>query len=135
MSDESELSYMAGFFDGEGCMGVYWDKIKNNKKRYYPMIKLTNNNKSILKEFEDRFEGGIYKHHTSRQCWDWVIKGGKKTTYFLEIMTPYLRQKKEQAETLMEFCNTITPGNTPITPELQIYREKLSNKLKRLKKT
>ena len=39
-------SYLAGFFDGEGCV----QKNKNQTGRYYPYLDITNTNTKVLEE-------------------------------------------------------------------------------------
>ena len=135
MSEELELAYFAGFFDGEGCIGLYWI---TSKKGYQPQTQLGNTNKPILKAFQARF-GGIVRSCKvkpfQRPTWQWSINGGgAKIAYFLKAILPYLRQKKEEAETMLEYIDTITTTTKPIPPELQEIRKKLSERLKELKR-
>ena len=135
MNNKEGLCYLAGFFDGEGSIGLYWNKAQ---KIYVPIIQVSNTNKTIIKELQDKFGGYVNSRQRKasyKLIWDWNIRDGKKRIpYFIETMTPYLRQKKEEAKTLMEFCNTLTKGGKTITPKLQAYRKKLAEELKSLKR-
>lgn len=43
-----DWSYIAGFFDGEGCI----QKNKNQTGRYYPYLDITNTNVKVLEEIQ-----------------------------------------------------------------------------------
>lgn len=58
------LQYLAGFFDGEGCIGIY----KNGEKNYYLTTQLAQNcgagSKIIFDEMINRFGGACHKQNT-----------------------------------------------------------------------
>ena len=52
-SMSTDLAYLAGFFDGEGSLGVW-----GRKHRYFAMS-LPNSNRAILESFHSRFGGSL----------------------------------------------------------------------------
>jgi len=104
-----ELAYLAGFFDGEGC--VTFLQIGTNRK-IYPQISIGNTKKYVLDYIQNSLGGSISFCrsaflNTTRDApmWRWAVAGVRATeilTYFL----PYLRIKKDQAEIVIEFANT-----------------------------
>lgn len=137
MSEEQELAYLAGFWDGEGSFGIYWHK---GSSRHFATVQMTNTDHKIVQTFHERFGGRIHlygqKGHQNKH-WHWSLNAStNKIRVFLLAMTPYLRQKKEEAETLMEFCNTISVDHKgrAVSPEVIEYRYKLAARIKDLKR-
>jgi hypothetical protein len=95
-----ELAYIAGLFDGEGCISMMGPHL---------IIIISNTFKESL-EFVDRvfgiLGGGICEMHPSKKVklvhsnykrrYDWRIRG-KNAARILELLLPYLIIKKEQA--------------------------------------
>lgn len=131
--------YLAGFFDGEGCIGVY---ANGRKDGYNLSVQITQNKtkdstpllKLILKEF-----GGSLSD-TSKKAWIYQCSG-EKAVRFLKFLMPALRLKREQAQMAVDWhinresINRNDEGR--ILPrsrnQFQIDRE-VSTELKRLKR-
>jgi hypothetical protein len=92
------LEYLAGFFDGEGCVGVY---PAHQGASYHLMVQITQNSTraadALLREISDRFGGsvGVVETRKHRQL-HWSI-GGDRGALFLESILPYLVLKLDQA--------------------------------------
>jgi len=100
---KDDLAYYAGFFDGEGSIMI----THRTKKHYHTLeIRITNTNYQVLKQFEDCFGGGVYKgsviNWRYKPRWQWCISASKALA-FLKLIYPYLRLKKKEAETAIEF--------------------------------
>jgi hypothetical protein len=54
---EVELAYAAGFFDGEGTVGLYWQK----PGRFHPTCGMSNTDRSIVQWYADNFGGTVYE--------------------------------------------------------------------------
>ena len=98
----AELSYMAGFFEGEGCVSAvkyasYPLKI-GRKPTLVLMCRVGNTEKDALELFERRFGGKIRVWHRNpkwKDIWIWNIYA-KKALNFLETIEPYLKTKRKQ---------------------------------------
>jgi hypothetical protein len=96
-----QLNYIAGFFDGEGCIFI-----KAIKNKCIPPLKtigvtITNNNPAVLKFIQKKFGGNIILKRNSA----WQLYSHPKIEYFLRAVIPYLKIKKEQAEVALKFIN------------------------------
>lgn len=98
----SKIAYIAGFFDGEGCIRI--KKANQGGNSYFVIAHITNSNISILQQIQDLFGGAIRKQE----------KGVNKTVYnlcistseavdFLKTLSPFLQEKKEQALLAIKF--------------------------------
>lgn len=97
----TELAYMAGFFDGEGSLGVW----KTGRGYGYFSMQLTNTNRELVDLFFDRFGGSV----TTRSPNIPSNKLSKKTQYIWKAysekawdayyaLEPYLREKRWKGE-------------------------------------
>lgn len=109
------LAYLAGFIDGEGCIGLiktrgYGKRAENTTPYYLVNISATNCIKAPLELLMECFGGGVYMHHRpsakDKDCWRWTIRA-KKAVMAIKDLYPYLRVKKPQAEQCLKFAATI----------------------------
>jgi len=100
--------YLAGFFDGEGCITLTKCGIsKTGVQKYRVEIQVTNTVKTPLIEYEKLFGGSIHKQvrdHPLRDCYKWTVTN-KKAHKFLSTMIPYLIIKKDEALIALEWCS------------------------------
>lgn len=94
---DMKYAYIAGFFDGEGCIGVY------RNGRYYNAflrIEIANVDRTSLQFVKSILGGSIIdKPPTSercKMCYRWKL-GGTLAAEALEKLLPYLIIKKERA--------------------------------------
>jgi hypothetical protein len=90
----AELGYLAGFFDGEGCIdgnrrGAAWGL----------RVSASNTDERPLRRLQSVFGGSIYSKRQGdrRSCSVWQASG-RKAARFLEVLLPYLVVKRAQAE-------------------------------------
>jgi len=110
MTKKEQLLYMAGFFDGEGCVGL-------NKCRslgathafpYRVEVQISQVRKEPLEMFQKRYGGGIYltKRSLKNPNWQdvhhWVI-GDRAAEKCLRDMLPHLTLKKDKARLCLEW--------------------------------
>lgn len=106
----TDLAYVAGLFDGEGCISV---RLRNDKaKRSHKLvISVTNTNREVLGWLHSHFQGTIGKCTSSKttrtQCYQWYI-GSRKAQVFLRAILPYLHIKREQAMLAIAFQDRMT---------------------------
>ena len=103
----ANLAYMAGFFDGEGTIGLGNRSGRPNQYRVY--ISIANTNEWIIRWFQFNFGGHIAFEDKQSQnpnwqdAWRWSITGGQQALKFLQAICPYLILKKLQAELAIIF--------------------------------
>src|SRR3989304_1851117 len=97
-----DIAYFAGFFDGEGSVGIYYThRIKGPSCR----ISLCNNDPRPLQKALELFGGKIrprFRKFRADKCgirnnWEWYA-WGKQAEKFLLAVLPHLLIKKNQAE-------------------------------------
>lgn len=95
LTERELLIYLAGYFDGEGCVSVQ----KATKKYPYLQVQVASGDKEIIEKYFEVFGGHLYKEKggTNRQLYRWTI-GGAKAQEVLKILLPFLFAKKAQAE-------------------------------------
>ena len=107
---ETDKAYIAGLFDGEGSVSILSTMQKNLKefkrgRKLTLLAYVTNTNEDILNWLNKIF-GGNKKFKASglgkKPCFRWQV-GTRTAKEFLEIIYPYLKIKKRQAEIGIEF--------------------------------
>lgn len=98
----SRIAYLAGFFDGEGCIRIKKASKKGNS--YYLWVAVTNSNRSILEEYENLFGGKIRKaeRRVNKDIYHWLITASEAYDY-LKIVRNFLREKQAQADLAMQY--------------------------------
>ena len=105
--------YIAGFFDGEGSIGIYprsWNR--NHTIRYYVLVvslgQSGENGRSLLTKLAESFGGSVYQNTQNgakKVMWKWNVSANKGKE-FLNWMLPYLYIKREEALLGIEFQET-----------------------------
>ena len=92
-------AYLAGFFDGEGCIGIY----QSGNKNFHLRTQLVQSESALVTtmftELHARF-GGNFRGHFSpngRSKYNLQLNGNEAVN-FLEAVLPYLTLKRAQAE-------------------------------------
>lgn len=123
---EIEKAYIAGFFDGEGCI-IVRAAIRKNKTTYELMISVGQNDTSVLKYIQRFFGGRIanpsYEFRKKNQTPDLRMES-KKAADFLRTMLPYLRVKKPQAELALKFQELVFPRGKCRSVDLENMEER-----------
>ena len=91
-ASREELAYIAGFFDGEGC-------ITTSSGSNTLTVSASNTIRAPLEFIQRVFEGHVTIHKYSKPrnvLYDWVIYG-QNAAEMLQWLLPYLIVKKEQA--------------------------------------
>ena len=103
MADQSELSYFAGFFDGEGCVAMY-------RRKY--VVSLTNTDVRPLVRAKELWGGSIVcqkkevRKGAIQDLWRWQIYG-HKSRKFLEDIRQFTKIKCDQIDCYLETLNLI----------------------------
>lgn len=135
---EVEAAYLAGLFDGEGCVGYYKRADKSCRYSYVSLVCISQTDFRPIMWLHEKIGFGSVitkqgKKHIEHQ---WTTNKRQYVYEFLEAIKPYLILKKEQAEVLMTHIES--EGFEPykrgsVTPEVMIAREATYKKLRTLK--
>lgn len=129
MVSETDLSYMAGFFDGEGCIGIYM------RKAWTAQVTVSQIDTDVLDDFMvlsgNVFMTKVNGGHVSNYTWY-----GRAAIQVVRSLHPYLRVKKDQAELFLEYAKyteQIIPGQH-FTPEIRSRIGEIAQELRDLKR-
>ena len=90
---EVDCAWLAGFFDGEGCIiGVF-----SKRKGYHLLVSIGQKDERPLLWIKRRFGGWIERGKEGGRVHMWRTSHANARA-FLEAIAPYLRVKKERAE-------------------------------------
>ena len=135
------LEYLAGFFDGEGCITLC-----DGKRKYNLKCICGNTVKESVELFQERFGGKVYLQDRPfnkpnwKVLWKWVVTDSLADAFIREIL-PYLRIKRAVAELALEFrAIPLKPkGNFKsgdyrliVKAEIQSKRDTVVNRLRSL---
>jgi hypothetical protein len=127
--------WLAGFFDGEGCVYLQASFRRNRKlPRFSLQVCITQNDQNILEKIKSEYGGQVYKH-SGKRCYRWRVVS-VSALKFLEVMLPYVLIKKEQVVLAIQFAKTLRHenlGSIGMGPEVNSLRMGICNRLKELK--
>jgi hypothetical protein len=125
---KAEPAYMAGFFDGEGCIRVN-KTCTPTTTTYHLIATIANNDRSVLDSCLAIYGGDVRKKG-KRECFSWSLFNKVNIKQFLLDTLPYLVVKREEALAAMKFIDL---GHKTICPEKReiLYQELIA--LKKLK--
>jgi len=113
-----DINYIAGFFDGEGNINIYKTDTENIRKvqqlrnpKYELSVSMFNTDKGVIEWIHSIFGGSFMtrnrintKSYNKKWKESYTIRlTANQAKSFLEIMYPYLRVKKTQAEIAIKF--------------------------------
>ncbi len=107
MNDLTEVqkAYIAGFFDGEGCISISKYQGKNNRTPVYS-LQVVIVQKGIDALFEMYELVGVGSFHERKKyhvgTYEWRIPPIDAADFLKEIL-PYLKSKKQEAEIAIEY--------------------------------
>jgi hypothetical protein len=128
---EVEKAYLAGFFDGEGCISIVarMDKKKAKTPSYQVDVVIGQRDIRTLHDLQQMTGiGKVYENAGGRGCASWRITH-IQTRDFLSVLLPYLRNKKQEAVLAIEFVDTFNrstrDSSQDTTAEKECYRQEL----------
>lgn len=144
---EIDLAYMAGTFDGDGSVSIIRRKSKNGQNfEYFALAQMEKVSPVLPTFFYNTFGGqlivnkpNVGKDGILRQgTYQWKSPKGEKCKEILLKLLPYLCQKKQQVQLVIDYINSnpFVRGNR-LTAAQHKARDVFFNKLKimRLKDT
>lgn len=106
MSD-ADIIYLAGFIDGEGCIGIRKYKRKGKQNYYYSMqVDVCNTNYEIIDWIVKTFGGWMCteRHPKGNRAVQFKVQfGNNRAKLLLEKVSPYLKIKHSEALLAIEF--------------------------------
>ncbi len=111
---KTELAYLAGLFDGEGSIFIT-KKVKGlSVPRHCLIVDLAMCNEYIPNLLKFNFGGSVHvriaKDENHRMSWQWRATT-REALHFIEIILPYLRLKRNEAELGIAFQKSLHPMN------------------------
>jgi len=109
-----ELAYIAGFFDGEGCVGIGRRGFQNNGAAVFnTYIDISQKKREVLDWIAERFTGtvrwrpnGTGSHNPGGGLWVWRIDGNLQCATILKLIKRFVIVKRDQVELVLQFCET-----------------------------
>jgi len=136
--NSNTLAYIAGYFDGEGCIRIVQNKRDNG---FGIHVFITNTHKPFLERMKDFFGGTVSVRNKSnenhRSIYQWRISNKKAANNFLKQIEPYLFEKQPQAKLAINFCelpDLYGNGYKKANPGLREIKIDLAKKISELKK-
>lgn len=127
------LAYIAGLFDGEGCVLVSHPKTARSSI----VIQITNSNRDAIEYVARLLEGSsVYnqKRYGRKEIWRLQLSG-KLAIDALELLLPYLIVKKDVAEMAIDFydaCLVQGRRHKAVSEAEMVLRESYTSKIKSL---
>ncbi len=104
----TDLAYVAGIIDGEGCISFSGNPTKSSHYNYI-LVQVVNTNEWLIRWLHMAFGGRFHLRKDKREkakgwkpTYQWSI-GSMDALKFLELVYPYLKIKKPQAEIAIKY--------------------------------
>lgn len=130
-----DASYIAGLFDGEGCVHLSSTSWKDcpcfRTPTSYLRLSITNTNKEIVQWLIATVDGKMHEVKRTgkcKTCYVWTINGLNSVDFVKQIY-PYLKIKRLQAEIAIKFGETIRNKTSGINPRLDPTTNQVRKKL------
>lgn len=135
--------YLAGFFDGEGCIDCQRMYPKEGRSRFYvrPRVRVAQaqSGRVVLDELQKQFGGLILERKSKKEnwqpsaSWEFLDKDGLRT--MLTLMLPHLIIKREQAKLVLWWLENASGrhGRNGQRPEIETARMLFADELKAMK--
>ena len=107
------LEYIAGIFDGEGC-------VSTNGARGYLFVHIACSNDTVLTGVSELFGGCISTRANGNKTWTATTQSAKR---FLVAILPYLIIKRQVAEVGIALASR--PKESPLHPEREVLRRRM----------
>jgi hypothetical protein len=138
---EQEKAYIAGLFDGEGCVGYYnRGTIKNVSYHSASVIVTMTDPRPITWLKTKTGMGNIsvgVKSGNRRNAYSWQLSNQKQIIEFLSTIRPFLMVKADQVDLLFQLWQeeeeTLPEGPGRITEKVVKRREEAVTEIKNLK--
>lgn len=131
MTEKENCIYLAGFFDGEGYIGLT-KRIRRGKYLEYTVrISIGQNDGATLDWIKDNFGGGIFPIKRDGS-FSWIATNQAAYGVLKKIL-PYLKYKKPQAKVAIRYFTEQLPRKQALSEKEFERRAEIYDELKRLK--
>lgn len=136
-----DLSYIAGFMDGEGSFHITRTTYLGRRKypSYQPRVSVANTDHDVLCWLQHTVGFGILapKYHDSKvwkDQWQWYLRVEEIRSFTIAVL-PYLKIKTRQAQLVLEFLDLESnPGGVLPSEHVVIQREVIYQEITELNK-
>ena len=108
MNEDSHFwSWLAGFIDGEGSIGIRRNAYKKQRFSYKPYFSLAQKNRNVIDFIQSKIGGLIAVDKGKPNCFyhHFFIYNRDKLQDILPKLIPFLKIKNKQAELMLEYYN------------------------------
>lgn len=109
----AEWAYLAGLFDGEGCINVKCTERVGGRRRWQLSLDICNTHRGVLEWVRDTLGvGWLYSEEREpphRRRFNWRSEGASKLATIIQGMEPYLIIKHSQAMLALKFLALVKP--------------------------
>ena len=102
----TDIAYVAGFFDGEGCVHIHKRCYPPGKVYYALLVTISNSKSKPLEYIKDIFGGSLRQDQDKRPNRSLMYElrlNGEKAGQLLSAVLPYLKVKGDVAKLGIEF--------------------------------
>ncbi len=127
-----KAAYIAGHFDGEGCLMMRFDG-----NVYKPEVSVANAYLPVLEMYQSLFSGTIKKHSVTvnKPVWSWRLFQYNSIIFFLRTIAPFSMEKREQILVLLEYAEVrVSKKKGKLDEATKLLSKECHEKLKLLKK-
>ena len=140
--DEIDYRWLAGFFDGDGSLGIYYRKPRKDhlNGEYFIRAQITQNNEPFMKWLANKTNANIHYQNGENHETTWgnsyiVYWTHAKAEIFLQLIAPYIVLKKKELDLIFEFRSKQRKvGEFGAKPEYFKELERIRQQLRKLKK-
>lgn len=124
--------YLAGLFDGEGYVGVVYNKVHD---AWGLRLSVTNNHKGICESLRNQFGGALVppRHYgpvEGKGAWTWAAYSSRAKE-FLRVIQPFTIIKKPQVDLALTY--PLGQLGRPVTDDMRRLRHTIMERLQEMK--
>ncbi len=128
-----DLAYLAGFFDGEGCV-----QVRKRGRRWEAMLRFANTNYPLMQWISDVTRTALSRRspgkRSVRPSFEVCIQN-RKAEAWARAMRPFARIKADEIDLLLEFRSTVgTHGKRYLPDDVDKFRLELAGMCSILKR-
>lgn len=101
-----QKGWIAGFIDGEGCIGAY--KIGTKWHSIHPAVTVNNTSQVSINTLYELTQLGhiapLDKPSNCKPQWRWSVNSFVEVSILLRVLAPYMLTRRQQADLVLEFC-------------------------------